>query len=73
MGGLSMALPPHLAKYNALIDFVVNLLLSELTEHSEQNGQPVEPSAAGDQPRSTNREDDTRAPALIATTELLDQ
>jgi hypothetical protein len=65
-----MALPSRLAQYNALIDFVVNLLLGELTEKNEPDGRSAAPPAAGN-PSDTNPEDGT--PALIATTELLDQ
>jgi hypothetical protein len=66
-----MALPAHLAKYNALVDFVVNILVRELTEETKLTGRSETASAIDDSPRGTSLEDDR--PALKAHEQLADQ
>lgn len=66
-----MALPARLAKYNALIDFVVNILVRELTEETEPTGRSDTAAAIDDTPRSTSLEAD--CPALQAPEQLADQ
>jgi len=66
-----MALPARLAKYNALVDFVVNMLVRELTEETEPTGRSETAAAIDDSPRGTSLEDD--CPALKTPEQLADQ
>jgi hypothetical protein len=51
-----MALPVHLAKYNALVDLIVNILVRELTEDTEPTDRSETASAIHDSPGRTSSE-----------------
>jgi hypothetical protein len=66
-----MALPVHLAKYNALVDFIVNILVRDLSENIEPTDRSGTAPAVDDSPGRTSLEDN--CPALKATEQLADQ